>query len=66
MAYLSDPFFMKIFCKLIVGLVNDLNRKLYFETHTDIPLKIHELIYPLVKQMITTCREIPRQLPGIL
>ena len=66
LTFLSDPFFMKIFCKLIVALLNDLNRKLYFETHTDIPLKIHELIFPLVKQMVASCREIPRQLPGIL
>jgi hypothetical protein len=39
--YLNDSFFMKIFCRLILSLISDINRKLYFETHTSIPLRIH-------------------------
>jgi uncharacterized protein YggT (Ycf19 family) len=64
--YLNDPFFMKIFCRLIIALISDINRKLYFETHTDIPLRIHELIYPLVSKLVTPFRDVPYQLASIL
>ena len=32
--FFSDQEYMKIFCKLILALISDINRKLYFETHT--------------------------------
>lgn len=54
--YLDDPFFSKILCRLILALITDVNRKLYFETHTDIPLRIHRLLAPLVRQMASGAR----------
>lgn len=39
--YYNDPFFVKIFSKLVLAFITDINKKLYFEVHTDIPLKIH-------------------------
>ena len=65
--YLADPFFSKIFCRLVLALINDANRKLYFETHSDIPLRIHQLFFPLVSRMARASEiEPPPQLPLIL
>ena len=51
--YFKAPEFMKIFCKLTYALVNDINRKLFFETHTKIPLLIHKLISPVLEVLAT-------------
>jgi hypothetical protein len=66
--YLADPFFTKIFCRLVLALITDVSRKLYFETHTDIPLKIHALLAPLVSLMASggLSGDIPPQLGVIL
>lgn len=47
--FFQNPHFMKLFCKLAYALVNDINRKLFFETHTKIPLLIHKLLTPILK-----------------
>ena len=47
-AYFSNSEFMKVFCKLAYSLVSDINRKLFFETHTKIPLQIHKLLSPVL------------------
>ena len=47
--FFNDQYFMKIFCKLVYALISDINRKLFFETHTRIPLKIQALIAPVLK-----------------
>ena len=44
---------MKVFCKLTHSLVNDINRKLFFETHTKIPLQIDGLISPILRELVT-------------
>lgn len=55
-SYLSDPFFVKIMSRLVVSFVTDVNRKLYFETHTPIPYKIHEIVYPIVSKLVNPDR----------
>ena len=66
--YLADSFFCKIFCRLVLALITDVSRKLYFETHTDIPLKIHALLAPLVSFMASggLTGDIPPQLAVML
>ena len=51
--YFKSQEFMKIFCKLTYALVNDINRKLFFETHTKIPLLIHKLVGPVLEVLTT-------------
>ena len=40
---------MKTFCRLVQSLIADINRKLFFETHTKIPLRVHGLVFPILK-----------------
>lgn len=67
-AYLTDPFFSKIFCRLVLALITDVSHKLYFETHTDIPLKIHALLAPLISLMASgsLSGDIPAKMAVIL
>jgi hypothetical protein len=64
--YYNDPFFVKTLSKLVLAFITDINKKLYFEVHTDIPLKIHELFYPYVHVFIDSNREFPYQIASIL
>lgn len=51
---------MKIFCKLCHAMISDLSRKLYFDTHTKIPIDIHNVIYPVLKVVSEGGFEYPR------
>lgn len=64
--YFSDQMFMKIFCKLVYALISDINRKLFFETHTKIPLKIHNLIFPIIKILAQGGFEYSKRFTNIL
>lgn len=56
---------MKIFCKLISALISDINRKLYFETHTSIPYRIHEVIYRHLTRIATGRYDLPKGIASI-
>jgi len=41
-------------------------RKLYYETHTDIPFKIHRLFSPYIKQICLGDYELPKNFATLL
>lgn len=59
--------FIKVFCRFTNSVITDINHKLFFEVHTNIPLEIHKLLFPFIKILAQSEDfDFPRKFASIL